>query len=151
MNVILYTNNSEKNKIGKALANETSLTGTLRTPSEIVNPEITIDFSNRLEFSKLGLNYAYIPEFGRFYFIKEGRLVSNKLCLLKMHVDVLESFSTEILNQYAVISRQENDWNLFLNDGFFRCYQNPQVQTKKFPNGFSSPDTYSWFLVTTAG
>lgn len=102
MNIKLYNNNSPNNKIGKSLSSETSYNGTLRDASNVVNPEILIESPLPLNF-----NYAHIVDFYRYYFIKDIVSYRNGLWLLKLEVDVLESFKTEIKNLSCIIEATE--------------------------------------------
>ena len=68
------------------------------------------------------------------------RSIRNGLVEFSCHVDVLSSFATDIRNNIGVVKRQENKWNLYLNDGSFKVYQNPNVLTKAFPSGFTTQE-----------
>ena len=63
------------------------------------------------------------------------------------HVDALTSFANDIKANTAIIKRNENKWNLYLNDGTFKIYQNPDVLTKEFPSGFNAQE----FILAVAG
>ena len=97
--------------------------------------------------SLAGVNYAYIQEFGRYYFVKNITSVRNGVTRLVMHVDVLTSWKTQIRACTAIITRQENAWNLYLNDGSLRAYQDPNVYTVPFSSGFVG----SSFVLAVAG
>ena len=75
MLIKFYNNTSEKNVLSKTLTNENIATGWLREESDIHAPVVTIDTVNIS-----GYNYAYIPEFGRYYFISEIKTIYH-LCL----------------------------------------------------------------------
>ena len=64
-----------------------------------------------------------------------------------MHVDVLMSFGTEILDNTAVISRQQSMYNLYLQDGVFKTYADNHYQIKQFPSGFNTQQ----FIFSVAG
>lgn len=132
----LMNNQEELNKIKKNPAGVRTLTGTLRDGASIVDPEILVEFDGSLT----DVNYMYIPEFHRYYFITNVISDANKLWRIYAHCDVLKSFSEGILNCTGVIARQENDWNLFLNDPAFKVYCNPRLQVANFPNKFSGHD-----------
>lgn len=105
MNVKLYINASPNNKIGKTINSEVTYTGSLRDSSKIVKPEILIEASNLT-----GYNYAYIPDFNRYYFIKEIESYRNGLWLVKMEVDVLETYKAQIKALDCIIEATE-DYN----------------------------------------
>lgn len=143
-NIILQTNSSENNRVAKTLTNIATVSGTLKSETSIIDPVILIegDLSNYVH-----CNYMTISAFGRSYFVNNIRSIRNNLFEISGHVDVLSSFQTELKTNKAIIKKQENDWNLYLNDGSFKIYQNPIVLTKNFPSGFS---TYS-FVLAVAG
>ena len=145
MNIVLYVNESEINAVDKNITELTELTGTLREQSSIIDPIITLsDIDNHVG----KMNYAYIPQFNRYYFINNIKSVNNNLWELSCHVDVLQSFAAEIRAQSGIVERQENYFNLYLNDGnTFQVYQNPQIATIKFPAGFTDP----CFIIAIAG
>lgn len=132
----LMVNNSEKNKIRKTLLIVAEIGGVLKENSSIINPVIMIDY----DLSALpNVNYLYIPIWNRYYFINDIISIRSALCELHCHVDVLESFKNEILANEAIIYRQENYWNLYINDDLFHTYQNKNIEVKEFPYGFTEP------------
>lgn len=145
-NIVLQNNTSPNNKIGKILTNVTTLSGTLKKETSIIDPIIIVEDSN-LSNLVSNINYMTIESFGRKYFVNNIKSIRNNLWEISAHVDVLESFKNEILNNTGIVSRQENKWNLYLDDGAFKCYQNPDIVTKSFPNGFSGQE----FVLAVAG
>lgn len=137
MNLTLMYNASEDNRVVKTVSTILSLTGTLRDGSSILNPAILIEADVAALTS---CNYAYISDFGRYYFITDIQSLHNGLVMVSMHVDVLMSYASGILGNTAIIDRQEADWNLYLNDGVIKTYQDPKVVIKEFPSGFSAPE-----------
>ena len=102
MNLSLYINNSEKNKLEKSLSDEFSMSGNLRNESSVVNPRIIVQTDNPSKY-----NYAYIPEFNRYYFITDMTSVRTNIWELSMHVDVLMSFKESIKGTQIILSDTE--------------------------------------------
>lgn len=142
--IILQRNQSEKNALSKVVNDLATVTGVLKNETSIVNPTIIIE-CNVSDFSLC--NYMSIPEFDRSYFVTDIRSIKNELVEFTCHVDVLSSFAPYIRANRAIIEKQENAWNVYLDDGTFRVYQNPMVLTKMFPSGF---DTWE-FVLAVAG
>lgn len=134
MNLTLYTNNDNDRVVTKNLTQLAALTGTLRKNTSIINPVIEVEAINNSIAAEC--NYAKIDEFGRYYFVNDI-VFTGKLFEVHMHVDVLSSFQTQLKALDAVVGRNEKEYNLYLQDGYFKTYQNPYIETKIFPNGFT--------------
>ena len=135
MEIILYTNNSDDKVVTKNITTITTLKGTLRKDCSIIDPVVEIEgLSNA---TAAICNYAKIAQFGRYYFVKNITLKGN-LWELSMHVDVLSSFQTPLKSLDAVIARQENRYNLYLRDGYFKTYANSHIAVEKFPAAFDT-------------
>lgn len=131
--IVLMNNQQELNKISKSPATVMTLTGTLREETDIVDPQINIEYSGTLT----NTNYMYIAEFHRYYFITKIESVRTGLWRIYGHCDVLKTYSQAILGTTCVVARSENLYNLYLNDSAFKVYSNPRLQIAKFPNKFS--------------
>lgn len=144
MIIDLYQNLSEKNKLDKSLTLLYELTGDLKEDTSIIDPiiKISADVSDMAS-----VNYLYIPVFSRYYFINDVISINKDICEIHAHVDVLTTYKDGIRAQHAIVSRQEKKWNLYLNDGVFKTYQNPYIITKAFPSGF----TQQHFVLSVAG
>lgn len=142
--VTLQRNWSEMNRVSKDIEDVLTLEAVLREESSIIDPsfEIECDMADIVN-----CNYVTIPIFGRSYFITNIVSVSYCLCRIDCHVDVLSSFQDAIKSNRAIINKQEEQWNLYLNDGTFKVYQNPLVLTKAFPSGFTTME----FVLAVAG
>lgn len=127
MTIKLYKTPSEVNKVTKVLNDELSLTGELRESSSVITPIIKIEDDDLTDY-----NYAYIPDFGRYYFITNITSVRNNLWEVAMRVDVLMTYADEIKANTAVIARNSNLWNLYYQDEQFKILNYETIQTKAF-------------------
>ena len=142
--IILQVNKSEKNKMIKSITDIITVSGELKSETSIIDPVIMIN----CELSDVTkCNYMTIGSFGRSYFVNNIRSIRSGLVEFSCHVDVLSSFADAIKSNSAIVRRQENNWNLYLNDGSFKVYQNPIVLTKEFPSGFTTRE----FVLAVAG
>lgn len=132
----LMNNQEELNKISKRPISVMTLTGTLREETDIVNPQINIEYAGTL----VNVNYMYIAEFHRYYFITKKESVRTGLWRIYAHCDVLKTYSEAILGTECVVARSESRYNLYLNDSAFKAYSNPRLQIAKFPNKFTGED-----------
>lgn len=145
MTIQIQQTTSEKNRIGKAISTLYTTEGTLRDGTSILNPVIRL--SGATIPSIKNANYMYIPDFGRYYFITDIKSIRNGIVEISGHVDVLQTYSGQIRSNSAVIRRNSNSWNLYIEDGVFKTYANPHIFTKLFPSGFKNPS----FVLAVAG
>lgn len=146
MVIDLYINTSENNRVNKVLSSKFEMTGTLRGETNVVNPEILIEHAN-----PTGYNYAFIPEFNRYYFINEFTSVRNGLWRVRLAVDVLETYKTQIKQMPAIIDKQQNkkNSNLYLNDGSYVIDSRSYNTILNFSGGFN--DGGKFILITAGG
>lgn len=142
--IVLMRNNSEKNRLTKDTETIITVSGVLREETSIIDPIIKIECNIS---DIIGCNYLSIPIFGRKYFVNDIRSIRNGLVEFSCHVDVLSTYADAIRENTGIIKRQENEWNLYLNDGTIKVYQNPNVLTRAFPSGFTKQE----FVLAVAG
>lgn len=144
MNVNLQVNSSDVNHINKNVTDVLTASGYLRESSSVMNPVIMLECSIS---SVAGCNYMTIPDFGRSYYITEMESVRSNLVRVTGKVDPLYTYRNQILANTGIIKRQQNLWNLYLDDGVFKVYNNPNILTRAFPSGFSAMS----FILAVAG
>lgn len=143
MEIVLYNNASEKNKIGKNLTIVATLTGSIKGESSITHPIILIEYSDPAAF-----NYAYIAAFGRYYYVNDVIVVRTGLLRVSLSVDVLESFKTSILTQNVILNKNENDFTMYLPDENLITLVKTKTDIINFPNGLLNSGE---FILITAG
>lgn len=147
------TNLSEPNKITKSLTLVATARGVLREGTSILNPKVMIDIRGLTSTTVADIlqsNYAVISAFGRSYFIKNIEFVTLNLIMVTMRVDVLSSFKNEILTNSGIIKCNEKEYNLYLNDGQFKVYQNNKKIFKTFQRGFTASNG-DYILIMAGG
>lgn len=112
MQLKLYKSLDEKNRIRKTLTGELILNGALRDKSSVIKPTILI------QTDPLDYNYAYIPEFGRYYFINNVVAMRNKSFIIDLKCDVLMSYADDIYRLRALIDREETQSQQYVTDDF---------------------------------
>ena len=148
MEITLYTNESEKNKLEKTLDHPILLEGTLRDESSIINPIILIS-SNKEDIPYM-YNYAYIPAFGRYYFITDIESVRTGIWRVSMHVDVLMSYKEQIKNLNVIINNsEETGANNYLSGEQWITNVKNTTNIVNFPNGLN--DNGEFILITAGG
>lgn len=92
MNTIFYTNNSFDNVLNKNLTQVFNLDLNLRFDFNLHSTEIKIVYTGNID----DVNYCYISEVDRYYFIESIEQVAANLYTLKLVCDYLMTFKSEI-------------------------------------------------------
>ena len=145
---------------GEHPTSATTLTGYLREPSSVINPifkikRIANDASPDL------YNYAYIPEFRRFYFINDWVWVDG-LWECHCNVDVLASWKSSIANISAYVERCAGnldpssgvaDWDGSIIDKLYPTTTDFDIEQTAISPGWmtSTPDTGCFILGVFGG
>ena len=144
MTIKLYHNDSDKRTVSKTLSNEGSLAGaTIIDDTSILAPRLKVRDNGII---MVQYNYCYIADFKRYYYITDIT-VSNGYIYIDCKVDVLMSYAAEIRACSGIIKRQESKCNYYLDDEKYKSYEYSRIQTKLFPNGFTTKS----FVLTIAG
>lgn len=153
MEVILYQNNAEINRVDKTnfLVQQLSLEGQFTSSVEMLQPVIRIEYRSNLTPT---FNYVYIPSLLRYYFIDSVTLVNNGIWDLNLKVDVLMSYKSKILQQSAYISRNEFEYNSYLNDSEMiaystRSYTKIELENTLFNVNSESNNNYIVTIMST--
>lgn len=145
---------SDMDVIGKTWSETTELIeGKLMFDQSMLRPKFIVDGN----FS--AYNYAYIPEFDRFYFIMEQSIKTGTLTEIDMQVDVLQSFKEKLIGEDAdvdvIIERQQSLNNAYFADGMYWTQTNKEVKT--YPFTFANGNEMKFdipadnFILTIAG
>lgn len=137
LSVIIYKSSSPKNKLGKELEQIAEYPCLIKDESSLVNPTLEI----RADF--IGGNYAYIPQFNRYYFINDIISVVNGVWRVLLHVDVLDSYINEIKANTATLTRSQYHYNLYAPDERMKLFADKFTITNKWDaskSGFSDTE-----------
>lgn len=114
MNIVFYKFTKKENSTARPQGGGFSIAGILNENTSIISPSLSIKFGVDIT----GYNYAYIPDFNRFYKVVSWTYALG-LWRCDLYVDVLASFKTEIgsMNNYILRSASENNGNII--DGLY--------------------------------
>lgn len=145
MEVIFYYNQSDARQINKVLVAGETFEGQGRDEVNVINPVIIFDTPDILPY-----NYAYIPEFQRYYTIADKNAYREGLFEVTFDVDVLMSFRQDIFNMSAVVDKQTMPINgdEYIDDSSLVADNVQFVQVFNYPNGFNENPEY---ILITAG
>ena len=144
LSVQLMNNSSPVDKIGKSLSAGSTYNCALKDDTSVLDPVIILQTSDNI----FSYNYMYIQQFGRYYFIKDIKSLNNNRWQVSAHVDVLETYKTEILSQSVIIEKNENNYNNYLPDENWKTNVKTKTDIINFDNGFLENGE---FILITAG
>lgn len=130
--VSLGVSNDPKNKIRKSIANAVDYPCVVKIEEgiDIMNPKITV----QADVGIVSKNYAFIPDFNRYYFVTSISASPNGLWVVEMHEDVLMSFKDGILNSDVILNRSSDFRNYYLEDSELPVTNKTLNWTRIFPN-----------------
>ena len=143
--ISLFKTASENNRVVKTLTDEKQLSGELRNQTSVLNPSIRIESADNISI----YNYAYIQEFGRYYYITDITSVRINCWIISLRCDVLMSYSDQIKAITGVVVRQESNPNKLLVDRLERLQSNKEIDILYYPDAFSK--NLQFILVTAGG
>lgn len=145
MEVQFYYNASDSRVINKQIIEGESFEGQARDEVDVMNPVILFDKPDTLRY-----NYAFIPEFQRYYEVVSRNAYREGIWEVSFSVDVLMSFRGDINQLPVVVDKQsmEENGNEYIDDSSLVA-ENVMFQTiYNFSNGFNSTGE---FILITAG
>ena len=143
--ISLFKTDSENNRVVKTLTDEKQLSGELRNQTSVLNPSIRIESADNIS----AYNYAYISEFGRYYYITDIVSVRTNCWVVSLRCDVLMSYKDEIKTITGVVVRQESNPNKLLVDRLERIQSDKEIDILYYPDAFSK--NLQYVLVTAGG
>lgn len=138
----LYTTKTPNNTIGKVLENEIEYNIKFKSQADRTKPVVVLMSETMIDF-----NYAYIPDFKRYYFVESIEVTPNKIYNISLRCDVLESFKNDILESSGFVNQQTTP-NKYYNSDY-------QTEIKKevdvIKSNVTLDTTKSTILVTIGG
>ena len=142
MIIYLYNNESPKNKISKSITLLKTITGVLRGETNIVSPVIRIEQTTFPLF-----NYAYIPDFSRYYYLRDVREIRANMWDISLISDPLMSFNINSVS--GVVVEAQNGGSDYLEHRHFIRNVKSKTNILTFSNGLL--DTGEYILITAGG
>lgn len=128
--ITLFNNISDRKKIKKQLSKIMEISGSLRLkePCSILEPVIILSMAavEGSGSSWIKANYAFIPDFGRYYFINNVIATHDHMLEFHLSVDVLMTYKDQLLGSSFEIVRSES-----INSKWFIDNQKPVQNLKK--------------------
>ena len=142
MIINLYNNESPANKISKNITLLAALEGQIRGETNLVSPVIRIFNSGFPVF-----NYARIPLFNRYYFLKDVKQVRTDIWDILLQSDPLMSFNINSVS--GILIEGTNGGSDYLEHRHFVRNVKSKTNIINFPNGLL--DSGEYILITAGG
>lgn len=149
MEIKLYKCASDRRVLSKTLSGAVTKTCVIKYDNiSILSPRVQIAQFNTFK----SYNYAYIPDYGRYYYIDDIAVDLGGLLTLSLSVDVLQTYAADIRATKALIYRQTQHTNPLIADSLIQSQVNEVTVTRAFSGGELSnqlPANANNFVLTT--
>ena len=142
MIINLYNNESPANKINKNITLITALSGEMRGETNVVNPIVRVYATAFPAF-----NYARIPAFDRYYYLRDVRQVRTDIWELSLESDPLMSF--DLSDIAGVLVEGSAGGSDYLEHRHFVRNVKTKTNILNFSNGLLENGEY--ILITAGG
>lgn len=128
----LYKNKSDNIIMNKSISQQgPNLTVHMKEDTNVIEPTFYISRT----VAMLDVNYIYVTELKRYYFI-ESIETSQQYFIVKCKVDVLMTFKSEILKQSCIVARNQSRSKMYLQDEKLKLYNMDRYEVIPFESGF---------------
>ena len=110
----------------------------LKEGCSVNHPTIALDMG--LASSPAALNYCYITEFGRYYWVKWR--FEDRLWIGECNVDPLASFKTQIGSSNCYVARSASSYNLRVVDNFYPALAKNTHEANTITSPFDKEGSY---------
>lgn len=149
MEIKLYKCADDRRVLSKTLSGAVTKTCVIKDDNiSILSPRVQIAQFNSFK----SYNYAYIADYGRYYYIDDIAVDLGGLLTLSLSVDVLQTYAADIRATKALIYRQTQHTNPLIADSLIQSQVNEVTVTRAFSGGELSnqlPANANNFVLTT--
>lgn len=146
MQITFYHQTTPLNNLSRNLTQSASMTGTLKEGCDILNPDIRVNFNSGFITNA---NYAYIPDFGRYYYFREPPTIEGDFMIIHLHADALYNYKELVLASDCIAERSSNRYNLKLKDSALLGETGYNYYSRSLEGGYSfQPDAGKYILCT---
>lgn len=127
MTINLYAIAEDPRTMPKTLPTPVTMTGRFRDEQvNVMQPAILMTGAPSQAY-----NYAYLPDFNRYYFVDPPITERTGLVRLQLHVDVLQTYYSSIMTAPVILDRASEGYDAFVPDPrrAWYPYAEPQYKT----------------------
>ena len=129
MNVMLYNNKSDKRQLVKNIAEIKTISATAKGDINIISPTLIIQNTDMTN-----INYCYISELKRYYFLTNYTYITGQRIELHCNVDVLMSYADDIKKLKVNVLRYEKIQPSYITDSRIPLFSSTKQRVIEFPD-----------------
>lgn len=146
MTLTLYNCSSAPNVVHKNKSVIQTLNGTLKENTNRENVVVTVPYMSNFA----NINYAYIPDFNRYYFVSVDVLNGQRL-KLTMHSDALSTFWGSYKSSPCIARRSSSTKNANIEDRYKVFKAQPTYSRRKSSAHFTPSSNGGCYILTVGG
>lgn len=146
MQISLYNNASAPNVVHKRKTLLRTLNGTIKEDVNRESVVVTIPYAS----DYASINYAYIPDFKRYYFVSVDNLKGLRL-KLTMKSDALSSFWNNYAGSQCIAKRSSSAPNKDIADNLVHFKSQPIYIRRKTQSKFTPSSSGGCYILTIGG
>lgn len=123
-----YKFTGHNDTVNKTLTDPKTVAGLLREPVNILQPVLTVR-----GFAPDTANYCHIPTLKRYYFVDSVNALSADKTEIRLQLDVLKTYETEILQATGTVTETDNP-NPYISSRATVFNRKPKFEKIPFPN-----------------
>lgn len=142
MTITFYSIKNDRIEVSKKVDSTTKIkeaTAHYKDDTDVLDPVFEVEYDALL----VNCNYIYVSDWNRYYFVNGITTGAHRL-YFHCHVDVLQTYKTDLLELTCVIARQEHEdkSNGYLNDAMWRNLQYKKIVRYVFEESFDDTGDY---------
>lgn len=145
MNVQFYVHNKRSNSL-KLPVDGVTISCVLKDNCSVTSPVLELRITEYPSY-----NYAYIPDFGRYYYVNDWTY-NRGLWSCSLNVDVLTSWRTNILDTTAFVEYSTSNYSMDYTDNRIMATQEKEISVTQMPvelSPFNSTGCYILSVIST--
>ena len=146
MIIDLYINKSDNREVHKnIMAVQSSISCDIWEPCTIESPVFILDY----DADYINANYAYISQFGRYYYITDKTIIEGAKVRLTLKSDVLMSFFASCGNSQIIANRSSSHPDYRIDDPMILKLPEPEISIRKTALKFTTSNSNNYILTVS--
>lgn len=147
MNIKLYNTTSDPRALSKRLTDEIQIACQVTDELNVDSPVFLLDLTN----AKINRNYAFVPEWNRYYFLAEPVIVNGHHVEIQGSIDDLMTHRSAILNSQVIADRSASNFEYYMEDSEIISSGRIVTKTRKLPTVFNTANVNNNYVIILGG